>query len=151
MVGGSGHRQGLTAVAPLRNPPLSAGRAAAQPVVDLVAPRPRPRRYPRERRRRFGGHCRKLNGLHRRSQIVRALAGAPHEQANGRRRGALKVSQKGSAPGMQPPWNTVAKPPDLFNLGPLSVVNLHCIPTRLLCRDAAKTNQQHPVVKLGAM
>ncbi len=116
MVGGSGQRQGLTAVAPLRNPPLSAGRAAAQPVVDLVAQPPRPRRYPRQRRRRYGGHCRNLTGLHRRGQIVRSPAGAPHEQANGRRRGTLKVSQKGSAPGMQPTWNTVAETADLFNL-----------------------------------
>ncbi len=35
MVGGSGHRQGLTAVAPLRNPPLSAGDGA-RGVIDLV-------------------------------------------------------------------------------------------------------------------
>lgn len=31
--------------------------------------------------------------------------------------------------GMQPTLTTVAETADLFNLGPLIVVNLHCIPT----------------------
>jgi len=30
---------------------------------------------------------------------------------------------------MQPTLTTVAESADLFNLGPLIVVNLHCIPT----------------------
>jgi len=51
---------------------------------------------------------------------------------------------------IQPKLNTAGQRVDLFNLHPMVAINLHCIPT-VCCRDAAKTNQQHPVVKLGAM
>jgi len=48
--------------------------------------------------------------------------------------------------GMQPTLTTVAETADLFNLGPLIVVNLHCIPT-FVCRDAAKIDKSVVVLK----
>ncbi len=147
MVEGSGQRQGLTAVAPLRNPPLSAGRAAAQPVVDLMAQPSRPRRYPRQRRRRFGGHCRNLTGLRRCGQIVRAPAGAPHEQANGRRSGTLKVSpRRGRPPGCS--QHGTRSPRRLtcsISATDRGQSSLH--PDICNCRDAAKIEKSVGVLK----
>jgi len=51
---------------------------------------------------------------------------------------------------MQPTLTTVAESADLFNLGPLIVVNLHCIPT-LVCRFAAKMKQGLPVFIVGTV
>ena len=47
---------------------------------------------------------------------------------------------------MQPRLNTVAEAAGLFNLHPIAVVNLHCIPTA--CRDAAKIYQTASVINV---
>jgi len=96
VVVGSDRRQGFTAAAPLRNPPLSAGRAPAQTIVDLVAQLPRPRRYPRQERRRFGDHCRNLTCLHHRGQIVQGPAGAPTTRKTESSAAPRKVAQQRS-------------------------------------------------------